>query len=91
MRKCMYPGLTENEVMNVLDDTLRAAGLEPFFDIVLFGTSPPFPLPKPVTDITKDEDASNPHGGTDGSKVLEAETFVLIDVGFVPLPTYRLF
>ncbi|KAN0098184.1 Creatinase/aminopeptidase [Hyaloscypha variabilis] len=64
MRKCMYPGLTENGVMNVLDDTLRAAGLEPFFDIVLF-----------------DEDASNPHGGTDGSKVLEAETFVLIDVG----------
>jgi hypothetical protein len=53
MRKCMYPGLTENEVMNVLDDTLRAAGLEPFFDIVLFGTSPPFPLPKPVTDINE--------------------------------------
>lgn len=37
MRKCMYPGLTENEVMEVLDNTLRAAGLEPFFDIVLFG------------------------------------------------------
>ncbi|KUJ21223.1 Creatinase/aminopeptidase [Mollisia scopiformis] len=64
MRKCMYPGLTEDEVMEVLDNTLRAAGLEPFFDIVLF-----------------DENASNPHGGTDGSKVLEAETFVLIDVG----------
>ncbi|KAL2074108.1 hypothetical protein VTL71DRAFT_7886 [Oculimacula yallundae] len=64
MRMCMYPGLTENEVMDVLDNTLRAAGMEPFFDIVLF-----------------DEDASNPHGGTDGSKVLEAETFVLIDVG----------
>lgn len=28
-----------------------------------------------------DQDASNPHGGTDGSKTLEAETFVLIDVG----------
>lgn len=28
-----------------------------------------------------DENASNPHGGTDGSKVLEAHTFVLIDVG----------
>jgi Xaa-Pro aminopeptidase len=64
MRECMHPGLTENEVMEVLDNTLRAAGMEPFFDIVLF-----------------DEDASNPHGGTDGSKVLEAETFVLIDVG----------
>ncbi|KAG0647478.1 putative peptidase [Hyphodiscus hymeniophilus] len=64
MRRCMYPGLTENEVMEVLDNTLRAAGMEPFFDIVLF-----------------DENASNPHGGTNGSKVLEAETFVLIDVG----------
>jgi Xaa-Pro aminopeptidase len=66
MRKCIYAGLTENEVMEVLDNTLRAAGLDPFFDIVLF-----------------DEDASNPHGGTDGSKVLEADTFILIDVGYV--------
>ncbi|KAL3424903.1 metallopeptidase family M24 [Phlyctema vagabunda] len=64
MRECMYSGLTENQVMEVLDNTLWAAGMEPFFDIVLF-----------------DEDASNPHGGTDGSKVLDAETFVLIDVG----------
>jgi Xaa-Pro aminopeptidase len=37
MRECMYPGLTENEVMNVLDNTLRVARMEPFFDIVLFG------------------------------------------------------
>lgn len=37
MRECMYPGLTENEVMEVLDNTLWAAGMEPFFDIVLFG------------------------------------------------------
>lgn len=37
MRTCMYPGLTENEVMEALDATLWAAGLEPFFDIVLFG------------------------------------------------------
>jgi len=64
MRKCMTPGLTEADVMMVLDNTLRAAGLDPFFDIVLF-----------------DEDASNPHGGTDGAKKLEAETMVLIDVG----------
>ncbi|TVY12869.1 putative peptidase [Lachnellula arida] len=64
MRGCMYPGLTENEVMDVLDNTLRAAGMEPFFDIVLF-----------------DENASNPHGGTNGIKILEKETFVLIDVG----------
>ena len=38
MRECMYAGLTENDVVGVLDNTLRAAGLEPFFDIVLFGT-----------------------------------------------------
>lgn len=64
MRRCMVPGLTEDDVQSVLDNTLRAAGLDPFFDIVLF-----------------DEDASNPHGGTDGSKKLERHTFVLIDVG----------
>ncbi|KAL2221714.1 peptidase M24, structural domain-containing protein [Thermoascus aurantiacus ATCC 26904] len=64
MRKCLYPGLTENQIAEVLDNTLRAARMEPFFDIVLF-----------------DENAANPHGGTNGSKVLEPETFVLIDVG----------
>jgi Xaa-Pro aminopeptidase len=37
MRGCMYPGLREEEVASVLDETLRAGGLEPFFDIVLFG------------------------------------------------------
>ena len=64
MRKCMEVDLTENDVMQVLDNTMRAAGLDPFFDIVLF-----------------DEDASNPHGGTNGEKRLENETMVLIDVG----------
>lgn len=64
MRKCMTPGLREDDVMQVLDNTLRSAGLEPFFDVVLF-----------------DEDASNPHGGTDGNKKLENTTMVLIDVG----------
>ena len=64
MRQCLIPGLTEDDVMAVLDNTMRSAGLDPFFDIVLF-----------------DEDASNPHGGTDGSKKLDKETMVLIDVG----------
>ncbi|KAI9641614.1 hypothetical protein NHQ30_009468 [Ciborinia camelliae] len=64
MRKCMVLGLTENEVMNGLDSTMRAGGMEPFFDIVLF-----------------DENAAMPHGGPNGSKVLEKETLVLIDVG----------
>ncbi|KAE9379440.1 Creatinase/aminopeptidase [Stipitochalara longipes BDJ] len=64
VRGCMYLGLSEDEVKEVLDNTMRAGGLEPFFDIVLF-----------------DGNAANPHGGTNGSKVLEATTFVLIDVG----------
>jgi len=37
MRKCLKLGLSENEVKNALDNTMRAAGMEPFFDIVLFG------------------------------------------------------
>ncbi|THV45481.1 hypothetical protein BGAL_0483g00040 [Botrytis galanthina] len=64
MRKCMVPGLTENEVMAGLDSTMRAGGMDLFFDIVLF-----------------DENAAMPHGGPNGSKVLEEETLVLIDVG----------
>jgi Xaa-Pro aminopeptidase len=55
MRGCMYPGLREVDVQGVLDETLRAGGLEPFFDIVLFGKSSPSnylitPLP-PVHSI----------------------------------------
>ncbi len=40
VRGCLYLGLREEEVKEVLDNTLRAGGLEPFFDIVLFGTAP---------------------------------------------------
>jgi len=39
MWKCLYPGVTENQVQVVLDETLWAGGLEPFYDIVLFGKS----------------------------------------------------
>lgn len=39
IRECMYPGLSESEVAEVLDNTMRAAGMDPFFDIVLFGRS----------------------------------------------------
>ncbi|KAI9831312.1 MAG: hypothetical protein M1819_005086 [Sarea resinae] len=60
----LYLGVTESEVQAVLDETLRAAGLEPFFDIVLF-----------------DEDAALPHGGPNGTKQLENDAFILIDVG----------
>jgi Xaa-Pro aminopeptidase len=37
MRTCLYEGLKESEVVQVLDETIRAGGMEPFFDIVLFG------------------------------------------------------
>ncbi|KAF2657388.1 peptidase M24 [Lophiostoma macrostomum CBS 122681] len=43
MRKCLYPGVTENEVASVLDNTMRAAGLDPFFDIVEFGRQAALP------------------------------------------------
>ncbi|EGP90657.1 unnamed protein product [Zymoseptoria tritici ST99CH_1A5] len=43
MRTCLKPGLTENEVADVLDDTMRAAGMDPFFDIVEFGKSAALP------------------------------------------------
>ncbi|EUC29885.1 hypothetical protein COCVIDRAFT_110753 [Bipolaris victoriae FI3] len=43
MRQCLYRGVTENEVKHVLDDALRAAGLDPFFDIVEFGKSAALP------------------------------------------------
>jgi Xaa-Pro aminopeptidase len=64
LRPCMYTGVTENEVRDVLDNTLEAAGLTPFFDIVEFG-----------------ESAALPHGGYDGTRKLEADMLILIDVG----------
>ncbi|KAL6706738.1 hypothetical protein ACN47E_005280 [Coniothyrium glycines] len=64
MRLCLYPNVTENEVASVLDDTMRAGGLDPFFDLVEFGKS-----------------AALPHGGYDGTRKLEPDMFILIDVG----------
>lgn len=43
MRQCLYEGVTEDEVAEVLDDTMRAAGMDPFFDIVEFGKSAALP------------------------------------------------
>jgi Xaa-Pro aminopeptidase len=96
VRGCLYLGLSEDEVKEVLDNTLRAGGLEPFFDIVLFGEfcvnayPPPSSLTsrkrmKQNTDTISRRNASNPHGGTNGSKILERTTFILIDVGYFPL------
>ncbi|KAI8941039.1 hypothetical protein NX059_002283 [Plenodomus lindquistii] len=43
MRLCLYLGVTESEVATVLDKTLSAAGLQPFFDLVEFGKSAALP------------------------------------------------
>lgn len=43
MRKCLYYGVTENEVVEVLDNTMRAAGMDSFFDIVEFGKQAALP------------------------------------------------
>jgi Xaa-Pro aminopeptidase len=43
MRQCLYPGVTENQVRDVLDDTLEAAGFIRFFDLVEFGESAALP------------------------------------------------
>jgi Xaa-Pro aminopeptidase len=43
MRKCLYCGVTENEVRDILDDTLQAAGFTPFFNLVEFGISAALP------------------------------------------------
>jgi Xaa-Pro aminopeptidase len=65
MRPCLKPGLTEREVITILDNTLLSVGFDLFFNIILFDTN-----------------AALPHGGFEtGSKILEYDTMVLIDVG----------
>jgi Xaa-Pro aminopeptidase len=43
VRTCLYPGVMEKEVVEVLDATLAAGGLAPFFDLVEFGKSAALP------------------------------------------------
>jgi Xaa-Pro aminopeptidase len=63
----LVPGLTENEVATVLDNSLLSIGFSLFFSIVLF-----------------EENGALPHGGfITGEKVLEEDSMVLIDVGYV--------
>ncbi len=85
LRGFLYLGLREEEVREVLENTLRAGGSEPFFETVLFGTSPHLHHHLQETHTRTDENASNPHGGTNGSKILEKTTLVLIDVGYISL------
>ena len=66
MRPCLQSGLSENEVIAILDNALLSMpGFSLFFNIVLF-----------------DENAALPHGGkATGDKTLAHDTVVLIDVG----------
>ncbi|KAH8882224.1 metallopeptidase family M24 [Thozetella sp. PMI_491] len=65
MRPCLVPGLTENEVMNILDASLISLGFGLFFDIVLFDENAALPHGGAIT----------------GGKKLTHETMILIDVG----------
>lgn len=66
MRPCLEPGLTENEVIKILDNTLLSIGFDLFFDIVLFDSNAALPH----------------GGFATGDKVLNHETMVLIDAGY---------
>jgi Xaa-Pro aminopeptidase len=65
MRSCLVPGLTEDEIRGILDNTLLSVGFSPFFDLVLFEENAALPHGGFIT----------------GHKVLEQDTMVLIDVG----------
>lgn len=65
MRPCLEPGLTEKQVIQILDNTLLSIGFSLFFDIVLFEGNAALPH----------------GGFATGDMVLKHETMVLIDVG----------
>jgi Xaa-Pro aminopeptidase len=52
LRPCIYCSATENEVREARDETLRAAGFDPFFDLVELGVSAA--LPHRGYDITRE-------------------------------------
>lgn len=65
MRPCLVPGLIEDEVMGILDNSMLSIGFSLFFDIVLFEENGALPHGGFVT----------------GGKVLKEDSVVLIDVG----------
>jgi Xaa-Pro aminopeptidase len=65
MRPCLTPGLTENQVMDILDNTLRSIGFQPFFDIVLIEENAALPHGGFVT----------------GDNKITEHSMILIDVG----------
>ncbi|KAF2453656.1 peptidase M24, structural domain-containing protein [Lineolata rhizophorae] len=65
MRPCLRTGLSENEVVSILDNVLLSAGFSLFFDIVLFEGNAALPH----------------GGFETGNKRLTQDTMILIDVG----------
>ncbi|KAL7787888.1 peptidase M24, structural domain-containing protein [Trichoderma ceciliae] len=65
MRPCLVPGLTENEVASILDNTMLSIGFSLFFNIVLF----------------EEHGALPHGGFVTGGKKLTYDTMVVIDVG----------
>ncbi|KAK4950438.1 hypothetical protein LTR10_011420 [Elasticomyces elasticus] len=65
MRPCLVPGLTENEVTDILNNAMLSVGFSLFFNIVLFEEHAALPHGGFVT----------------GSKKLTYDSMVLIDVG----------
>ncbi|KAM0265691.1 hypothetical protein ACHAQJ_000125 [Trichoderma viride] len=65
MRPCLVPGLTENEVTTILDNTMLSIGFSLFFNIVLF----------------EEHGALPHGGFVTGGKKLTYDTMVVIDVG----------
>lgn len=75
------PGLTENEVMSILDNSLLSIGFSLFFNIALFEENGALPHGGIIT----------------GDKVLYEDSMVLIDVGYAcpaylhhTYPTFRM-
>ncbi|KAL6890693.1 peptidase M24, structural domain-containing protein [Trichoderma evansii] len=65
MRPCLVPGLTENEVTSILDNTMLSIGFSLFFNIVLF----------------EEHGALPHGGFVTGGKKLTYDSMIVIDVG----------
>lgn len=66
MRPCLEPGLTENDIIKILDTTLGTIGFDLFFDIVLADSNAALPH----------------GGFATGDKIIEYDTMILIDAGY---------
>lgn len=70
----LVPGVTENQVIDILNNALLSVGFSLFFNIVLFEENAALPH----------------GGFATGGKILTTDTMVLIDVGYVQIPLKHL-